>query len=370
MHTVFSHIIQKRFSAHNEDVATDALAYVLESSDAAKRSMMNLLRGIIPDLPLLRFRTQQVAGAIRPDMWGFAGADPRVFVENKFWAGLTDNQPIAYLERLAALSKPTVLLVIAPAARQHTLWRELSRRLDEARISYSRLSPGPASGVAHAVATGRGPILALTSWTNVLLALDRETVDDRARGDLAQLRALCDAADDEAFAPVSREELSDQRTPAFLLQLGAVVRAAVGLAVTENVLNIRGLNPQAGWDRIGRYARLSGERGAGVWFGIHFGLWKAHGATPLWLLFSETPFGRGQEVRPLLEAWAEQENIPTAMYDGAFAIALAVRHGEEEIAVVRSLVDDLRKIARELEPLPPINIASAKQDELPAAPEG
>ncbi len=28
MHTVFSHIIQKRFSRMNEDVATEALAYV------------------------------------------------------------------------------------------------------------------------------------------------------------------------------------------------------------------------------------------------------------------------------------------------------------------------------------------------------
>lgn len=50
MHTVFSHIIQKRFSQENEDVATDALAYVLESSEAARRGMTNFLRGLIPDL--------------------------------------------------------------------------------------------------------------------------------------------------------------------------------------------------------------------------------------------------------------------------------------------------------------------------------
>ncbi len=31
MSTVFSHIIQKRFSGVNEDVATDALAYILAS---------------------------------------------------------------------------------------------------------------------------------------------------------------------------------------------------------------------------------------------------------------------------------------------------------------------------------------------------
>src|SRR5260370_18749065 len=100
MPTVFSQIIQKRFSAVNEDVATDALAYVLESSDAARRGIMKLLRGIVPDLPALRFKTQQVEGAIRPDMWGFADTEPRVFVENKVWAGLTADQSPAYLNGL------------------------------------------------------------------------------------------------------------------------------------------------------------------------------------------------------------------------------------------------------------------------------
>jgi len=59
MHTVFSHIIQKRFSEEYEDVATESLAYVLDTSDAARGGMTKLLRGIIPELPPLRFKTQQ-----------------------------------------------------------------------------------------------------------------------------------------------------------------------------------------------------------------------------------------------------------------------------------------------------------------------
>lgn len=101
MQTVFSHIIQKRFSQVNEDVATDALAYVLESSEAARRGMMMLLRGLVPEMPPLRFVTQRTKAAIRPDMWGLSELEPRVFVENKFWAGLTDNQPVSYLKQLA-----------------------------------------------------------------------------------------------------------------------------------------------------------------------------------------------------------------------------------------------------------------------------
>jgi len=58
-----------------------------------------------------------------------------LFVENKFWAGLTDNQPISYLKQLAKYTQPTVLLVVVPEAREQTVWRELIRRLKGADIS-------------------------------------------------------------------------------------------------------------------------------------------------------------------------------------------------------------------------------------------
>ena len=361
MRTVFSHIIQKRFSAVNEDVATDALAFVLESSDAARRGMTKLLRGIIPDLPPLRFKTQQTEGAMRPDMWGFADTEPRVFVENKFWAGLTDNQPVTYLKRLAARSQPTVLLVIAPSAREQTLWRELLRRLDEAAISVSEREA--AAGVTYCGATQLGPILALTSWTKILSVLEHEAADDPgARGDLSQLRGLCDAADSEAFTPASKEQLSDQRMPAFIIQLSAVVRAAVDLAVTQNVLSINRLKPQASWERIGRYVLVAGDRGAGAWVGVHFGLWKANGATPLWLLFPETDFGRAHEVRRLIEPWAAKNHKLAVTVNREFAIALDVAAGQEKESVVRDLVEQFRAIAQVLNALPPKPTASVEQE--------
>jgi hypothetical protein len=362
MHTVFSHIIQKRFSQVNEDVATDALSYILESSDAARRGMTKLLRGIIPDLPPIRFKIQQTEGAIRPDMWGYADSEPRVFVENKFWAGLTDNQPVSYLRQLSAYSQPTVLLVVAPAAREQTLWRELNRRLLDANISISERDT--AAGVVQSVTTQLGPILALTSWTNVLSVLEHEAVDDpSARGDLIQLCGLCNVADNEAFVPVSNVELSDQRTPAFILQLSSIVQGAVGIAVTESVLTIKGLMPRSSWERIGRYVWVSGDQGAGAWLGIHFGLWKSHGTTPLWLFFSEGEFGRAQEVRLLIEPWAAKNGILTATYDRDFAVALDIPVGEEKAGVIRSLVVDLKAIATVLGALPPKTLASAELEQ-------
>jgi hypothetical protein len=123
MQTVFSHIVQKRFSQMNEDVATDALAFILNSSETARNGMLKLLRGIVPILPALRFQSQQTEGSIRPDLWGFDETEPHVYIENKFWAGLTDNQPISYLRQLAEYPQPTLLLVVVPDAREQTMWR-------------------------------------------------------------------------------------------------------------------------------------------------------------------------------------------------------------------------------------------------------
>ena len=69
MQTVFSHIVQKRLSQESENVATVALEFILNSSEAARNGMMKLLRGVIPQLPRLWFRTQQTEDNNRPDMW-------------------------------------------------------------------------------------------------------------------------------------------------------------------------------------------------------------------------------------------------------------------------------------------------------------
>jgi hypothetical protein len=234
--------------------------------------------------------------------------------------------------------------VVAPETRVHTLWRELVRRLEDAGISVT--GRDAAAGIVHSLTTEIGPILALTSWSKLLSTLELEVADDpNARSDLLQLRALCDAADSEAFIPISSFEVTDQRTPAFILQLNTIVEAAVELAVTEGVLNIKGLRAQADWSGIGRYARFSNEQGVGVWLGTYFPFWREHGGTPLWLIFIEGEFGRSHEVRSLLEPWAAKEGIFTAWQDNEFYMAIDIETGEDKDRVVRVIVDRLKGVA-------------------------
>lgn len=355
MSSVFSHIVQARLSRENENVATEALAYIVGHSEAARRGLAKLVRGLVPELQDLRFRTQQTEGSIRPDMWGYADAEPRVYFENKFWAGLTDNQPVEYLKKLAAYKQPTALLVVAPTAREHTLWSELIRRLDNDGLAWTALDA--VTGIAQSVSTGLGPVLALTSWSNVLSILEHEAVDDpAARGDLTQLRALCVAADADAFAPLTAEELSDQRTPALMLQLSVVFQRAIDKAVAGGVLNLGGTRTQADAERIGRYAYFGDERQAGAWLGLHFRLWRKHGVTPFWAVFAATEWGRASDVRSLLVPWASKKGVLAVNDDdGSFVVALNLVPGEEQGAVVAAIADQLQEMFQYLQAQEPVD---------------
>jgi hypothetical protein len=193
--------------------------------------------------------------------------------------------------------------------------------------------------------------LAVTSWTRLLSILEPEVAEDpAARSDLLQLKALCESADSGAFLPISSEEITDQRTPAYILQLGTIIQDSIHKAINQNILSIKGLMPQASWDRTGRYAKFV-ESGVGFWFGINYRLWKEHGESPLWMVFSTGEFSLTQEVHSLLESWATNEELFTTFQNGEFAIAIDIVTGEEKDRVIVEVVDQMKKIANVLSKL-------------------
>jgi hypothetical protein len=168
---------------------------------------------------------------------------------------------------------------------------------------------------------------------------------------LSQLRALCEAADSDAFSPVSREEISDQRTPAFMLELSSIWQGVTDLGVSRGILVTRGTLPQASFERVGRYAYLASrpdeDRHAGAWFGVHFRLWKKHGVSPLWAVFAPTEWGQAELVKAACEPWAAREGVFTAIdTDGSFIVALDIPPSEERdtvIEAVLALLDSMRQ---------------------------
>ena len=323
---ILSHIIRRQFSNQFENVATEALAYLLSESEEVSLTMGSIVRDVVNDLPPLRFRTQQNAGGMRPDLWGLAGATPRMLVENKFWAGLTDNQPVEYLGLLAEVTEPSALLFVVPGARQGVVWRELLRRLDDAEIRHDEVGTGPE--LEHACTTSLGPAMALTSWPKLLARLGPAVSDSAGlAADLEQLRSLCESADLDAFHPFKREDLTSHLIPSTIGQLTTVVRQAVDLGIGSGALSTKGTLPKANWDGAGQYASFPAP-GVGLWLGVDYPAWKAHGF-PVWLRFNATDWGRAHEVRPIAEPWAHARGLPIMKVDGVLYVAIDVPAGED-----------------------------------------
>src|SRR5664279_1488761 len=130
---ILGHLAQ-RFSPSEENIATEALAWILRRSAAARRAMVDIARISGADLPTDLNFVGQVGDADtgRPDLVGFdENHRERLIIEAKFAAKLTPQQPAGYLQRLLPPDEDGVLLVLAPSARRATLWSDLLKALPE-----------------------------------------------------------------------------------------------------------------------------------------------------------------------------------------------------------------------------------------------
>jgi hypothetical protein len=339
--SVLSHIVLQRLPGETENVATEALAFILNRSDGARAGITKLLRGLAPDLPNLEFTTQTAIDGGRPDLTASDGTTPLVHLESKFWAGLTENQPVTYLRDLATTARNRgVLLVIGPTSRTTSLWQELIRRLQIADIHWVE-TPSP-PGVNRAVTTALRPTLAITAWPQLLTALELEaTTDPTTQADIAQLRALCQTSDQAAWKPLHAEALTNQDTPALILQLGALANEVVTHGVARGTMNVTGLTAAATGERIGRYTLLVDVQ-AGVWIGTHFQLWRDHAATPMWLTCAATDWGRATHYKPRVMSWARSANHPfEPLGAGGFAVGLHLPTSTEMPGVIDAVLGQI-----------------------------
>lgn len=348
MRTLFSHIIQKRYSQSYEDIATDALAYILNTHDSAKRALMQFLRTIEPILPDLNFSTQMVEGTIRPDMWGTSENKIFLYVENKFWAGLTGNQPVNYLEELAKNNYPTLLLMVVPGAREQTMVMELLRRINDAGIDFVENVTNH-KGIVWQIRTGIGPSLTLTSWPRILEMIKADSENKPAvKEDIKQLQSLCDAADIDKFIPFDASDLNNQLTPAIILQFGQVIRDVGAIGLRKGFMNKDGLTMGVTFSGFGIYYWLNSQGCVGVWFGVDYDLWKTYGL-PLWLKFSPTPtFGRSAEVEPMLRTQPVGNHLIQKLDDDSLAVSINIQPGSDKDRVINDAANQIESIAEAL----------------------
>ena len=329
--------LSSRFTDRTEDIAVEALGYILSSSEAATTGLLSILRSGGADVEKLPRIDTQVSGkeGERPDLvgWDESGGE-RLLIEAKFWAGLTDNQPNAYLERLPPNG---ILLFVAPEARVETLWPELQRLVKKAGFKWT----GGANGTRSADVDGKR--LMLTSWKALL---DEASHHASASGDSAavasvrQLSGLCEREDQRAFLPLKRYELGPE-LPRRLLGFCDVIDRAVVRARSEGLASTEGLQARGSRNGYWRWIHL-GVRRKGAWandrfaearLSLRYGAWSQYRETPLWLQVSEKK---------------HRKRLGDKVLTGTELVPIYLRIGVEFDAVVDSVVDQLRDIAHRI----------------------
>jgi len=343
--SLFAHLALT-FGSHPENLATEALGYILRTSPGARAGVADLLRDVGCSVPDELRWVNQVGGedGARPDLVGLDGGGKQaVLMEAKFWAGLTDKQPLVYLERV---SPGGALVVVGPAGRSTLLWAELRKRLVEARKA---MEERPISSHAANVGVVDGKLMVLVSWRALMAAaLIRAEGDGEAAiaADIAQLQGLCDRMDSEAFIPVTGEELTDHRFRR-IVEFCDIVDTVTGRLVEDGLASTKGFKATSGKGHYLRYMRLNGVVGASLLCDVR--KWMKFGSTPMWLTIHGPNWKPTAEVEHLLAPLALE--LPRRLFttaDGLPTVPIFVAVGKERHEVEQHAIEQVVHVAKRL----------------------
>ena len=280
--SLLAHLVP-RLRSQGEDTATDALAHILNKSEACRRELGSLLSEQDFDLgPLTSFETQVTYedGSSRPDMVGYdSDENARLIVESKFGAALQEEQASRYFGQLED-SKPGILLFIAPVTRLETLWAEIKQQMEAA--DYEVQPESAEDGLRRAKVTDSESRLMLVSWDLLLERCAAAASGDwPISSDIHQLRGFVQELDMESF-PFQRFQASELDS--------SLARKILGLEQLINEVVAHGDREEA-WDKgsfkyeercFGRYF-TSISSNVNMWLGVEFWMWARRYDTPLWL---------------------------------------------------------------------------------------
>ena len=113
--SILAHIASD-FISEYENVANSSIAYLLNEYPASQKVLKGVLD--IDEVPTYYKTEDSSKSNGRPDVTGYdLNQGKAVIIEGKFWANLTDNQPVNYLKELTSDGK---ILFLAPDKRRLT----------------------------------------------------------------------------------------------------------------------------------------------------------------------------------------------------------------------------------------------------------
>lgn len=272
-----------RIKGSQEDVATFSLTYILEQSPELNKTFTKLISNKLGlDLSeSLHYTCQDTDSKHgRPDIAGYKEGLLRFLCEAKFYAGLTDNQPVSYLKRLIAEGGGG-LVFICPENRIVSLWDKVSRIAEE--NDFNGLE------VNDYCMEYDGVRMSIVAWQELLAALQVFAAehDPERLGDIKQLQGFCSRMESEAFVPFCPEDFGAdiaRNNGRYYKAFEAIYNhLKANKDIETDVKNYR-LGPY-----VSGYARYIVINGVLVSLNYNQDLWKAPSSieTPYWIFIQE-----------------------------------------------------------------------------------
>lgn len=282
-----------RIKGSQEDIASEGLTYILQRSPSARQALNKVIQfdsGLT--FEEINYITQNVGEKLeRPDISGIDREGREVIIlEAKFWASLTDNQPIEYLSRL---SNDSILIFICPTLRVRPVFDELHMRLKKADVNFQ------INNSKHSFILKDNKNLIVKTWREILGTIRLQLVQDSEQlllSDIDQIIGLCETIDNNSFLPY----LSEDFAPAIAKKINSYYDLAdkvIDELKKRKLADTANLNATPQKYGYTRYFKIYNM---GISLNVRFDFWERVADTPFWLSIKDDITGK---------YWVQNESV-------------------------------------------------------------
>jgi len=324
-----------------EDIASKGLAYILEKSISAKIVINNVIKNTTNlEFEKIKYITQNVGkNKERPDISGMDDqGNEKIIIEAKFWASLTDNQPVEYLNRL---NEDAVLIFVCPKLRELSLLDEIEIKLQGSNIKYDKNN--------NIISVGNRYIF-IVDWQYILEIIKRSLIENneiKLVSDIDQIIGFCEIIDDNTFLPIQDYDLSPsvaRRINSYYDLLDKVYDKL------KNEINAYKGTLQSRGQRFG-YTIYFMINNYCITLELHFLFWKKIADTPFWIAIN-TEWSKPQPIdfRDKLKKISIKLGIKIYENDSnpLLYFALKPKLNEVEDVVINDIAKQIIMIIKEL----------------------
>jgi hypothetical protein len=328
-----------KIKGSQEDIASEGLAYILQHSKSAKNALQKIIKlesGL--NFQDINYTTQNVGEKLeRTDISGYNFDNQEVIIlEAKFWASLTDNQPIGYLERLSANS---ILLFICPTLRVSPIFNEVQKRISDAKLDFDSNPNG------YSIKLANDKSVVVKTWNEILGAIRLQLIQDNDQylSDIDQIIGFCETVDSNAFMPFHSKDFSPsnaKRINSFYDIADKVINELRKHKMADTT-RLKATPQRNGYSRYFRIDKL------GVALNVRFDFWEKVADTPFWIYFG-WDHQRDEHLKKLIKIIASKRSIITYENNNNLYLPLFPVVEQTEDIVVKNITEQIISLYKEL----------------------